>query len=390
MKSFYFFFLFSETLSLERIELFSLLLHSSQISLSIGITGDALYSLNDSRFTIYWKKIINSQKCNIILDQWEAEIRGLTLNSLTTNLSEDCRAYIQFSSRSPTGFWEALINHEMENNSLINYLGFLQMKGPYMDRSSVYALRFLEASLNKNIHAQLFCYLDGVHVGHVNQSPSEFENIGEKLTSITQQSSESGLIMETLACSRCGIARGYGDNQIHINSSTSPTIIPGFKLCNLDEIIDKFEKDVPIYSSNGGVWYNFDTKAESPPKILLFISHTPYQEEYTFGGLSFAMACANHGIQVSVIFIEDGVYTLYGQHQIHSNDHIFNMQEIIYVTYEMENIDYYVYLPSLTIRNISINGLLDYITPLSSKSLSVLMTNLIESENSNMGRIIFF
>ena len=386
-----FFLIFSEILSLERLEWVSALVGPTQTSLHIGITGDALYSLNDARFAIYWKRIIQSQECYLTLDRWEAEIRGLTFEELTQNFSKKSQFFFHFSSKSSIGFWEAFINAGKEKNRVENYMGFLQMEGPYMDRSSVYALRFLEASLNTDTHAQLFCYLDGIHMGHVNQLPSEFENIGQKFSSLFKQFDAEGTILKSLVCSRCGTARGYNDSLPQHSGPLHQSLISGFHLCNLNEIVDKFEKQSPILAANVGYWYHLPGNADIvPPEILLLISHTPYQEEYTFGGLSFAMACANHGIHISVIFIEEGVYSLVGRHQIHSNDHFFNIQEIIDATWEMENLDYFVYLPSLDMRNISIDGEVDYIKSLSSEDLSDLMTNLLKKENSNMGRIIYF
>ncbi|UYP45623.1 hypothetical protein NEF87_001908 [Candidatus Lokiarchaeum ossiferum] len=385
------FFLFSEKISPERLEWISLIQNFSKNTLTIGITGDALYSFTDQSLFPEWESIIRNQRCNIHLDQWEAEIRGITIKSLTKNYKISSLTNIKLSKNIKIGFWDAILQLEEFRNFKDNYMGFLQMKGPYMSRNSVYAVNFLESSLKNKKKAQLLCYLDGVHTGHINQAPSEFENIGRLISMYTDPQTHNNQIMETLACSRCCIARGYGEINQNNEEYKAKSVIDGFRICNLNEIVDQFERSSPIFAPNVGMWINStEKKFISSPEILLMMTHTPYQEEFTFGGLSFAMACANHGIHVSILFVEDGIYNLVGEHKIHSQDHVFNIQEIVDVTWEMDKIDYYIYTPSILRRNVSINGYLNFVNPLSTEELQLLISKHTNQENSNMGRIIFF
>ena len=387
----YVFFLFSEKISPERLEWISLIQNFSKGAIIIGITGDALYSFADLSLFPKWESIIRNQNSMIHLDQWEAEIRGMSIEILTKNYNNATLSNLIFSKNTKIGFWDSILQLEEFCGFEDNYMGFLQMKGPYMSRNSVYAVNFLESTLKNKSQAQLLCYLDGVHTGHINQAPSEFENIGQLLSLYVDPETINNQIMETLACSRCSIARGYGEISQNDNENKVESVIDGFRICNLNEIVDQFERNSPVFAPNVGMWINStEEKYISPPEILLVMTHTPYQEEFTFGGLSFAMACANHGIHVSILFVEDGIYNLAGEHKIHSQDHVFNIQEIVDVTSEMDGIDYYIYSPSILKRNVSLNGYLNYVTPLSTEELHQLISIRINKENSNMGRIIFF
>ena len=57
------------------------------------------------------------------------------------------------------------------------------------------------------------------------------------------------------------------------------------------------------------------------------ITKSPYGNELTLGALFFAVR--HQGIGTRVIFIEDGVYALSGDHKANPLDQFFNIQEVI-------------------------------------------------------------
>lgn len=144
-----------------------------------------------------------------------------------------------------------------------------------------------------------------------------------------------------LSCSRCGTARGYIRNNQDKEYKVSEDVISGYLFCNLNKIIDFYEKNSLILAPNWGSVQFFNNDIPKPCKegnlsiknpITIFITHSPYGSEWTFGGLSFAMACANHGIHTNIVFIEDGIYCIHGNHKVNEKDKIFNIQDIIIAT----------------------------------------------------------
>ena len=116
------------------------------------------------------------------------------------------------------------------------------------------------------------------------------------------------------------------------------------------------EENRVILSHNCGIGLNKGLASEI--ENIFLITNPPYISENAFGALSMAMASANHDILTKVVFIEDGIYCLSGIHEIQPDDHIFNVQDIIESTGDMESLQYYLYEPSVEMRGVDI---LDYV-----------------------------
>jgi len=56
------------------------------------------------------------------------------------------------------------------------------------------------------------------------------------------------------------------------------------------------------------------------------------------------------GIPVPVIFIEDGVHALCGSHEVPAAEKVFNIQEMLAATVDVEGLQYLVHAPSLEAR----------------------------------------
>ncbi|MFW9928575.1 MAG: hypothetical protein ACFFD1_04215 [Candidatus Thorarchaeota archaeon] len=123
--------------------------------------------------------------------------------------------------------------------------------------------------------------------------------------------------------------------------------IPHYYFCSLNKIIAQFGKQYSIISSNSAVITLDFQKIRSKPSLTIFLTYNPYTSEWTFGGVSFAIASAFYNISTQIIFIENGVYGLISNHQINEKDKIFNLQDIIQATADKENLEFYEHIPSL-------------------------------------------
>jgi sulfur relay (sulfurtransferase) complex TusBCD TusD component (DsrE family) len=351
-------FLFLNRLNEERLEWLNNLFNylnlqrdAPQFEICFFLSGESLYSLLDGRTSSLWMNLLTNPLIKLYVDHIELQIIGIPINLLEERYSNSIYLTPE-NLKIGSNFWELLIG-KIWNDSFDSRIGILQNDGPYMHRTSVYSVRLMNAALNKEFNTEFYGYLDGVHLGHKGQNPSEFENISRALLDIEHKANENKLEFLMLSCSRCGTARGYIRSQLTQELYSSDDTIPHYYFCNLNKIVTQFEKQHPIISSNSAViTLNFQ-RNHSKPSLIIFLTHNPYSSEWTFGGISFAVASATHNISTQVIFIEDGIYGLIGKHQINEEDKIFNLQDIIEATADMENLEFYGYIPSFKKRNIS-------------------------------------
>jgi len=254
----------------------------------------------------------------------------------------------------------------------------------------------LKTAVSHYLKPELYGYLDGVHLGHDSQKPSEFENIGEGLLDLQESAKQKGLGSLMLACSRCGTARGYlKESKLEVFHQSEDTI-PSFLFCNLNRIIDRFEGKHVILSPTSGLIRDNEmdfedmSSSEVKPSIIIFVTHSPYGSEWTFGAISFALACANHEIATDVVFIEDGVLLLTGPHQITEGEGIFNLQEIIEATCDIENLRFFGYEPSLEMRGLSNVYMLEGLNKIKASGLHELLISSQSQGKNNLKRVIFF
>jgi tRNA 2-thiouridine synthesizing protein C len=367
------------------------------------LTGDALFSLIDKRYRPYWKKLISVDNFFCNLDSEEIKLLGLECKErkkldIETELN-NTEIHSNTILQRDSDFWNGLLN-SIHNQFNGNRIGLLEFQGPYMSRTTVNALRLLEKAIDYKLDPELYTYLDGIHMGHIGQKPSEYENIGKKLRYLEKKARMNDLRFIMLSCSRCGTARGYIREKKEKEYFQSDDVIPHYLFCNLNKIVERFEENNLILSASCGIVQycnDFDKDklnkkkaSKIKPPIIIFITHNPYGSEWTFGGLSFAMAYANHEIPTKVVFIEDGTYNLPTEHKLSSEDKMFNIQDIILATSDMEFLEYYVLDESLKIRNFDlVNKLNNYIEKIN----NIELTRLIISKQDNSithKRIIFF
>ena len=87
--------------------------------------------------------------------------------------------------------------------------------------------------MKERLSAELYAYLDGIHLGHHGQRPTDAENIGEGLTALNEQATAARLDFQALACGRCATARGYSTWDDGQGSVISTCTIKPFKIRDL-------------------------------------------------------------------------------------------------------------------------------------------------------------
>jgi len=336
------------------------------------LTGDALYSLVDRELLLIWEFILSLPMVWIVCDREEMDLRGLSVDSLKMKYPDQIFDQNGREKSYPRSFWRDIIRVCRQHEPKAMTFGHLLLTSPYMNRPCQNALVCLYAATEEQMSPELYAYLDGIHATHINQKPSEFMNIGHGFSELNDICRKKNLNYKILACERCATARGYviwdDGKGMHISNCT----IDPCKIRNLSAIIERFAMNHPILGESAGLvdirvpksatdqWIR---KERSPPPVVVLITRSPYSTEYTFGGLSFAIACAHRKIYTRVVFVEEGIYSLTGTHQTETDDVIFTMPDVIGTMSGDEYIEMYAYQPSFQRRGVNkskdIKGVLD-------------------------------
>ncbi|MDP3563658.1 MAG: DsrE family protein [Methanoregula sp.] len=379
------------------------LLHSSKprdIIFSFFLTGDALYSLQNPQTISVWEIILSMPSVRILCDCNELELRGISIERLKMKNPEQVIDRNSLALNGQPSFWKDVMKYARQHDQPVpSTVGYLQMESPYMHQSAHAALQFLAAGVEAHASVDLYAYLDGVHVGHLGQNPSECENIGKGLEGVNEKAQKRGLSCQMIACGRCAAARGYStwdDGQGVVISTCS---IKPLKIRNLKEMIDQFERNhVILAKDSASIQLKKEGQSTSlsqpdnskKPPITILITRRPYGTEEAFGAISFAVACAYEGIQTRVIFIEEGVYTLMGTHRLEAGTHFFNLQEVIDAIAGSANIQFFAYQPSLNRRGIVKNPKLNAVLDIGTQELGQLLFYPPNGVTANHQRVIFF
>jgi tRNA 2-thiouridine synthesizing protein C len=379
------------------------LLHSTRnrdAVFTFFLTGDSLYSLQNPETLQIWEIVLSMPSVRLICDSQELALRGISVERLRMKNPDQLIIHNSIALNGQPSFWKDVMKsarqHEQPVPSLV---GYLCLNSPYMNRSSGALLDCLSAALEAHASIDLYCYLDGIHVGHLGQKPSEFENIGEGLTELAEKAVKKGLQCQMLACARCAAARGYSTWDDGQGVVVSTCAIKPFRIRNLNEIIDQFRRNHIILSENcasiqlkkDGMQATFSVldREQSPPLTILITTH-PYGTETAFGGISLAIAAAFQGIQTRVIFIEDGVYALSGVHSPEKPSPFFNLQEVIDAVSGSENLQFFSFTPSLQKRGITKNSRLTGVLSIGIPELGNLLFYSPSGVAANHQRVVFF
>lgn len=334
-------------------------------NVKIFLTGDALFSLVDARTRPAWATLSRLPSVLVIADGDELRLQGLA-----DPVASGIPGLRITGSANRESFWGELVSSLEKDWPGTRSAAFLLCTSPYMSRVPVYMLRFLTCVLGAGLHPELYCYLDGVHALHDGQRPSEFENIGKGVSALSGNTVRACRDPWFAACSRCATARGYYQMNPGTGFCEPASCIQDIAIKPLKEILARFSGFHPVASHMGGWTVPAGDGKVGVPALTVFITHPPYCSEWTFGGLSLAIAAAMDGISTNVVFIEDGVYALQGNHDVPENDRIFNVQEMIAVTTDIGRLSYYVHAPSVADRGVSTTGNLSLVREASDRDLS--------------------
>jgi tRNA 2-thiouridine synthesizing protein C len=341
---------------------------------SFLITGDALYSLEDPEAQQVWSVILSFMAVRVICDRQELELRGISIEPLRKKYPDQVIDQNGLDQDNQPSFWKDVAGLVRQNRPpLPDSIGWLQIESPYMHISAGYGLSCLSAGLEARLSPELYAYLDGIHMGHTGQCPTESKSIGRGLEELHDHATKQGLTSLFLACNRCATARGYSTWSDGKGTAISTCTLKPFHIRDLNVMIERFERPHVILADNAGsiqfpkkgpsVFFNRAEKSSSAPPVTILVTHGPYGSEHAFGALSFAVACAHQGILTRAIFMEDGVYSVAGSHRIPPESVPFNFQEVINAVAGSENLHLFVLTPSLQKRGLTksknLNAVLD-------------------------------
>lgn len=338
------------------------------------ITGDALYCLEDPETLQIWNIILSFSPVRIVCDQKELDLRGIGIGPLKMKFPDQVIDVNSSGADGKPSFWKDLAAASRQTKApLPGTAGWLQIESPYMYHSAENGLMFLSSALDERLSVEIYAYLDGVHIGHHCQKPTDSVNIGEGLVALSDKAAAKKLGFFGIGCSHSAAARGYStwdDGQGQVISTCTVT---GFRIRQINSLIERFVSPHTILSSDAGVLplqklgsghsYDRAEKASKAPPVTILITKSPYSTGTAAGAISFAVACAHAGILTRVIFIEDGVYALTGNHRVQQGSGEFTIQETVNVVAGSENLHFFAFTPSFQKRGLqkekSLNAVLD-------------------------------
>jgi len=363
------------------------------------LTGDALYSLQSPETVPLWEIILSMPSVKVVCDLHELEARGISAERLKMKNPDQVIDRNSLALNGKPSFWRDVMKYARQHEQPVpSTVAYLQLESPYMHQSAQSALLFLNAGIEAHASVDLYAYLDGIHMGHSMQNPSDRENIGNGLEEISEKAQKKGLSCQMIACGHCAAARGYSTWDDGQGTVVSTCTIKPFRIRSLRELVDQFRRNHTILAKDSGFIHHRKeetapsfalTENGKKPPITIFITRHPYGTEVASGAISFAVACAHEGISTRAIFIEDGVYALMGDHKP-GNPDSFNLQEVVNAVAGSRNLQFFAFLPSMTKRGIQKNRKLNAIIDIGIPELVQLLFYSPTGISANHQRIFFF
>jgi len=337
------------------------------------LTGDALYSLFGRETSQIWEIILSLPSMKVICDQQDLDLRGLSIDPLKVKFSGLISSRQSVPEGSQPSFWGEVLDAARAQAPEETAIGYLQVQSPYMHRAALYALLCLEAALDRDCDPELYAFLDGIHIGHANQHPTAFRNLGEGFSELAIRALQHQRHCLLMGSAPCAMERGYGMWDDGKGLVISSCTIKSMKLRSLYDMVERFTKDHSILGTNSGsIQFRQDHtgipdgqsgKDHASPSLLILITCSPYTTGMAMGALSFATAFAHQGIETRVVFIEDGVYALTGEQKNDAAEQFFSLQDMINSASRNDRLEFFVHQPSLhqrgLVKNKKFNAVLD-------------------------------
>ena len=379
------------------------LLHHAKphdIVFSFLLTGDALYSIHDPGTVRIWEIILSLPSVRIICDRRELILRGISVEHLKMKHPDQIIDHNRLGVNGQQSFWNDVAKIARQHEQPVpSTIGYLQLESPYMHRSSDSALHCLAAALEVHASVELYAYLDGIHCSHSCQNPSGCENIGSGLEELSERAAKRGLQCQMTACTRSASARGYNTWDDGKGIVVSACTIRPFRIRNLNEMIDRFDRNHLILGNNvASIQLKKEAQSSSfplkgngnAPPVIVLVTGTPYGTEMASGALSFAVASAAQGILTRVIFIENGVYALAGRHTLMEDDRSSNLQDLINLVAGSDNLQFFAFQPSLHQRGIQKDQKMNAVLDIGIAELGQLLFYPPQGVQAGHQRVIFF
>ena len=328
------------------------------------LTGDALYSLDDPETQQVWTIILSLSPVRLICDRQELDLRGISAGHLKMKFPDQVVTTNSIGTDGRPSFWTDVVALARQTKPpLPGTAGWFQCESPYMHRSAWQGLRFLSAALADRLAIDLYAYLDGIHISHAGQAPTDAENIGGEIEILSERAARQGLPCQIIVCNRNATARGYSTWDDGQGVVISTCTIKPVKIRDLSVMIDRFRQnhiilapgagDIQFPKRGGAPSFDRAEKSSTAPPVILLVTSSPYSTERASGAIAFAAACAHAGILTRVVFMEDGVYALSGMHRMPADSALYNLQDMINAVAGSENLHFFAFTPSLQKRGIS-------------------------------------
>ena len=366
------------------------------------LTGDALASLENPETQQIWSVILSLSPVRIICDRQELDLRGISIEPLKMKNPSQIIDQNGLALNKQPSFWIDVTTLVRQNRSPLppDSVGWFQIESPYMHRSALYGLRLLFAALENRFSVELYTYLDGIHMGHIGQNPTDAENIGRGLEDLYDLAGQQEIKCQLLASNISATARGYSTWDDGKGVVISTCGIKPFRIRDLNAMIDQFGRNHVILSENAGS-IRFPEKSSAPsfdraeqssssPPILILITRSPYSTEHAYGAIAFAVACAHRGILTRVVFIEDGIYALTGNLKVNPDSAGSNIQDIINVVAGNENLHFFALSPSFQKRGATKNKDLKAVLEIGYPGLAKIMFYLPGNVLAEHQRVLIF
>lgn len=320
------------------------------------LLGDACYSLIDRQHHHLWEILFRLPCFRCGFDPMDLRLRKISIEPFRVRYPDQI-----VPSTPGNTFQDTLLDTPFPLTPPAS-LGFLLLHTPYMYRTAARMIDLFQAAVRRGISPEFYGYLDGVHAAHCDQQPQYQESIGKSLSDLYDSATRSGLSPLYLACDESASSRGYSTFRGDKGRVVSASLIPHVRIKELDEIADRFCRRHRILSHTsftiGVVTHRRIPRIGSMPQedippLVILVTHGPYGTEFTKGALNLAAACAHREIPTRVVFIEEGIYSLTGQHSPTGMLPDCDLQSLIGLTKRLDNLEYYAHIPSMQVRGIS-------------------------------------
>ena len=364
---------------------------------TIFLTGDALYSLNEAESRHIWASILSLPAIRLVCNSDALDHRGIPLYPLAERFPEQISALPADEHKGTPSFWAEVISATQDHHppGTRQQIGWLLISSPYMSPSAGDAIRCFSAALGGDCGVSLYAYLDGCHACHTGQIAEDRENIGDALGLLAKQAAEKHLPCSFMVHRYSAAARGYQSWDDGLGTIGSSFIIRPAHIRDTAVLIDDIKKTQVLLSENAGrviPAYQRLPEPDSPDAgpVNILITHSPYSTEHTQGGIAFAVACAHQGIRSRVIFLEDGIYALTGEHQAHEGREDITIPELIAHLSGTTNLQFLALIPSFHIRGVLKSGTLAAVQELRFEDLGALLFPKETSMGTGKTRILIF